>query len=589
MTFATEKSPFMKNLQKIGLLLTILFSFCGSALSQSWQPLLHPAPFQASVPLLLTDGTLLVQVVGASNWWKLTPDINGSYRNGTWAQVASLPSTYGPLYYASAVLADGRVVIVGGEYNNFSAVWTNQGASYDPITNAWTMLAPPTGWSNIGDAQCVVMPDGKFLVANPFDTRMASLNPATMTWTPLNGAGKVDRFDEEGWTLMPDSTLMTVDAIQNPHTEKYIPWLDIWVSAGNTPQTLVDSASQEMGPSVLLPNGKMVAFGATGHNAIYTVGALSTDPGSWASIPDFPMVSGQQLAMADAPSCLLTNGNVLVGASPGIFNPGTKFFEYDGVSLIPEPATPNSPGNPCYVGNMLMLPTGEVFYTDFTNDIRMYIPIGGPNPAWKPTITSCPSVLSPNQVFTIQGTQFNGLSQCCSYGDDSANATNYPLVRVTNNATGHVKYCRTKDHSTMAVATGSLPTSTSVTVPSNIETGASTIEVVTNGIASTPLAITVGTPAPVITSVSPSSITAGGATFTMTVTGTGYVSSSFLSWKSASIGGASFSVFPVTTFVSPTQLSVVIPAALFTKVGKYSVTVVNPGNIKSNAVQVTAN
>src|SRR5580704_18002342 len=85
--------------------------------AQSWTPLTTAAPFGASTALLLTNGVVMVQHGEASDWWQLTPDSFGGYINGTWKQVASLPSGYGPLYYASAVLPDGRLLIEGGEYN----------------------------------------------------------------------------------------------------------------------------------------------------------------------------------------------------------------------------------------------------------------------------------------------------------------------------------------------------------------------------------------------------------------------------------------------------------------------------------------
>jgi hypothetical protein len=574
----------MRYIHKIGIFLICLLAFCASVLAQSWQPLANKAPFRAGVPLLLTDGTLLVHDFGSSNWWKLKPDATGSYQNGTWTQAASLPPTYAPLYYSSAVLADGRVIIVGGEYNNFSAVWTNQAAVYDPQLDVWTMISAPAGWVNIGDAQSVVMPDGKFMIGNPFDTRMAILDPTTMTWTALNGTSKADRFDEEGFTLMPDGTILTLDAIQNPNTEKYIPWLDTWLSAGATPQTLVNAASQEMGPTVLLPNGKVVAFGATGHNAIYTVGASPTDTGSWASIPDFPIVGGQQLDIADGPACLLPNGNVLCGASPGIFLAGTKFFEYDGLLLNPEPATPNSPGNSSYVGNMLMLPSGQVFYTDFTSDIQIYTPIGAPNDAWRPTITDCPAVLSPLQQFTITGTQFNGLSQCSSYGDDSGNATNYPLVRITNFVTGHVQYCRTADHSTMAVATGSTPTSTTVTVPLDVEPGPSGVEVVTNGIASASVLVTIGsgTDMPIISGLAPSSTQANTGDLNLMVNGFQLKDGDTVTWIAAGV-----STNLTTTFVSANQLTAVISASLTLDPGTAVVKIGRADGSLSNGVLFT--
>ena len=119
----------------------------GMALSQSWQPLTNQAPFNADVMTLLQDGSILVheypKTSGTNHVWKLTPDNTGSYLNGTWTQVASLPSGYAPLYFSTQVLLDGRVIYAGGEYNFLSAVWTNLAAIYDPVANTWSTLAPP--------------------------------------------------------------------------------------------------------------------------------------------------------------------------------------------------------------------------------------------------------------------------------------------------------------------------------------------------------------------------------------------------------------------------------------------------------------
>jgi hypothetical protein len=90
-------------------------------------------------PLLLTDGTVLifsevVQQGAPSTAYKLTPDANGSYVNGTWSQIASLPTGYQPFAFASAVLPDGRVIVEGGECNSAviacttDSVWSSLGA-----------------------------------------------------------------------------------------------------------------------------------------------------------------------------------------------------------------------------------------------------------------------------------------------------------------------------------------------------------------------------------------------------------------------------------------------------------------------------
>ncbi len=480
----------MKHLSKLVVLaaMAVVMPTVGA---QSWQPLNRRAPVAMGVPLLLTDGTVLVHRPSTSEWYRLRPSNTGSYVDGTWSKAGSMPSNYGPLYFASAVLRDGRVVVSGGEYNFGQGVWTNLGAIYNPASNTWAPLAGPPGWGNIGDTQCTVMRDGKLLMARLTNTDMSILDPATLTWTNFTPPGKRGRFNEEGWTLMPEGTILTVNCSSAPTCDKYVPWLQRWVDAGSTPQIMVDAGSLEMGPHVLMANGKVFAMGATGHNAVYTPGANPTDTGTWTAAPDFPLSNNAQLEMADAPACLLPNGHVLCGASPGVFVSPTEFFEYDGTNLVPVPATPNSPNNPCFVGNMLMLPTGQVMYTDFSDDVQIYTPAGGPQNSWRPSITSVPSTLLKGLSFTLQGLQLNGMSECSMYGDDSSNATNYPLMRLKNVATGHVYFAKTFNHSVMAVATGSLPVSTNFTVPSNMESGVATLEVVTNGIASAPKIVTI--------------------------------------------------------------------------------------------------
>ena len=140
----------------------------------SWQPLVNQPTFNASTMLLLTDGTVMCQDAGTANWWKLTPDSSGSYLQGAWSRLASGPVA--PLYYASAVLRDGRVFRAGGEYSNGSPADLLAAEIYDPLTNVWTPLPVPTGWTKIGDAPCSALPDGRVLVAES-EMAIASIRP----------------------------------------------------------------------------------------------------------------------------------------------------------------------------------------------------------------------------------------------------------------------------------------------------------------------------------------------------------------------------------------------------------------------------
>ena len=134
-------------------------------MSGTWQALTHPPLAAVTNCLLLTDGTVMCQGYATRNWYKLTPTSSGSYLAGTWTTLAPMQSGYAPIYFSSAVLPDGRVIVEGGEYNcdpSCSAVWGTQGAIYNPVTNSWTPVSPPAGWTRIGDASGIVLSDGLY-------------------------------------------------------------------------------------------------------------------------------------------------------------------------------------------------------------------------------------------------------------------------------------------------------------------------------------------------------------------------------------------------------------------------------------------
>jgi hypothetical protein len=91
----------------------------------------------------------------------------------------------------------------------------------------------------------------------------------------------------------------------------------------------------------------------------------------------------------------------------------------------------------------------------------------------------------------VSGTQLAGRSQGAAYGDDFQDNTNYPLVRITNDATGVVTFAPTSGETTLSIAPN-VPSSANFTVPAATPTGASTLQVIGDGIASAPVAVTVG-------------------------------------------------------------------------------------------------
>jgi hypothetical protein len=486
----------MKPLRVLGFATILLCPALASAQSP-WQPVKHVPNIGGGAIALLTDGRVLVHDESGNpgtwgNWWTLTPDINGNYANGTWTQVATMPPIYGPEAFGSAVLPDGRFIVEGGESNFGLEDDTTLGAIYDPVANTWTMVKPPSGWSTIGDGASVVLSNGTYMQASGRDNQphAALLDPVGLTWS-ATGTGKFDPYTEEGLTLLPGGKVLDVDTYDQHNDpngknyELYDPASGAWSVAGSTPVQLWDSAancggqsSHEIGPAVLRPDATVFATGANscgaGHTAIYKVSS-----GTWTAGPDFP----NGLDIADGPAALLPDGNVLMMTSPGIFQKGSVFFEWDGTKLNQVPGPPNGPSDPSFWGHMLVLPTGQILFTDYRSDVEIYTSSGSPYPGIAPSALLVSAVLSRGSSIILSGYKFNGASQACAYGDDFQCATNYPIVRITNKSTGHVFYCRTHGHSTMAVGYPG-PTYTHLDIPSNMETGASYLEVIANGIAS---------------------------------------------------------------------------------------------------------
>ena len=483
----------------------LLVTSCPS-LAQTLTPLVNQPPDGIDAALLLTDGTVIAQdALIPTYWWKLTPDINGSYVNGTWKRLANLE--YGPYASASAVLADGRLLIEGGEYTgiNSNFTLTNQGAVYDPTTNKWTAVEPPENVDHIGDSPSTVLPNGKFLLGPKLTEQVVELDPKTMKWIKINATGKSDFNAEEGWTLLPNGTVITADVKNAPNSEIYTPSTKTWASAGST---IVDLHSPspfgcipyppdgdcyyppgEIGPSILRPDGTVFftgsytnnTFGDPGNNAIY-----DTLTGNWTVGPAFPIIDGFGDNAGDSWAVLLTDGNVLVEGDSG------WGYEFDGTNFTLTTSTNT------YLGSLLVLPTGEVLAGGLPPQevvgypTQIYSASGTYQSSWAPAISHIQSHnLSRGSTYRIAGTQFNGLSQACAFGDELQCSENYPLVRITNDKTNHVFYARTHDHSTMGVATGAQQVWTYFDVPMRMETGASTLVVVANGIPSAPVSVMV--------------------------------------------------------------------------------------------------
>ena len=444
--------------------------------------------------MLLTDGTVLVQGYQGQDWYKLTPDNTGSYVNGTWTQLASLASNYDPYAMAEAVLADGRVLIEGGEYNFGSFSFTNLGAVYDPLANTWTPLTPPAGWDYIGDSPCAVLPNGHFIIGRKFDMQMAELDPAHHD---LDRAGLVRqerlerrrRLDAAARRHAADGRRSEQPQLGALHS--FAAALGLRRQHRRQPARSAGSRLHPLRWRSVLPSGRNRQrspasrwIGLRHRCDALRVRAPVTPP---SIVPDATPNRSRHVdcrartsRTATAPTitgrcCCPTARCWWKAASPD------GFYEWDGTNFT---ATLSSFGG--------------------TSDHSAERPGAGwrHRRSTRPAAAGCrsgrrsslslPRSVTRGQTYHVIGRQFNGWSQAASFGDEFQTATNYPLVRITNIATGHVFYARTHDHSTMGVVTRSTPTYTHFDVPRGHGDGSrASWMVVANGIRSNAMNITV--------------------------------------------------------------------------------------------------
>ncbi len=412
-----------------------------------------------------------------------------------------------------------------------------------------------TYWCSIGEGPSGVLNDGSLLVSNSGSGggKLEALLPPPYTGRRVHwiqtGSGKADINSEQGFTLLPSldpqlSIGVTADTYHGfgPYGTLPTPicagvptgsagWHSseiyyngqigatvfpgVWSCLGDTQVELWagdDSGPpgtrlsyDEMGPSVLRPDGTVFQAGANVNSATAILGTNLT----WTAGPYIPTdinctSNCPALTIEDGPAALLPDGNVLMMASPARDTTPVAFFELtfgsDTLVQVPDPGTAFDNSTASSDASMLVLPDGNIMLTTNRGNgggtIWIYQPTDGTyDLSWAPEIcggscSSTPTQITNNYGNQISGLRFNGMSQGAGFGDEFETATNYPLVRITD-SNQNVYYCRTHDHTSMAVQTGNLLVSTFFDCP-GVPTGTvGNLEVVANGIPSNVMPIVV--------------------------------------------------------------------------------------------------
>jgi Abnormal spindle-like microcephaly-assoc'd, ASPM-SPD-2-Hydin len=501
----------LKSLRTLAIASIVLLALLGAAAAQTWTPLNNQPGADVGAMLQLRDGRILVheeQSGDSTAWHLLTPDATGSYINGTWSSGGHLPSNYAPWFFGSEVLLDGKTVVVeGGEYNHGSQDWTNLGAvgTISGSSLTWTSNSAPTGWSMIGDAESVILADGTYMQSNCCTAQNALYNGPN-SWT-ATGSVQQPNNDESGFTMLTNDLVLTVDAKAdsncgtNQGSELYSQSTGVWTCGPSTPVKLYNPSDEELGAGVLMYNNQVLQFGGNVvATAIYDVASNTWTAG--------PTPAGG-LDQADGPAALEPNGKVLAMLSPGLFKSGCQFVEYDPVAgtLSDAPNPSHCPSDSSYVGHLMILPTGQIMFTDFSGTVEIYTPASGVVSGVAPTINPISgSINSPSTNNVLSGTQLNGLTQNNFYGDDYQGSTNYPLVTLTSGT--NVYYATTHNETTHSIAPGTAA-STQFDLPVGVPTGSYSLSVIANGIQSNSISVNVVAIPDFSLTASPSSVSVG--------------------------------------------------------------------------------
>ena len=322
-------------------------------------------------------------------------------------------------------LLDGRAIVIGANQHT---------ALYTPSANSWAagpdMIADLTGPGGTipnaqfgaDDAAAAILPNGHvYLTADP------GPNPVSLQGSTRAGSGSV--------------RLPTTAGLQST-----------W------------SVVQADGKNKTIPPGAVI-FSVDSPTSI-TLGTLNS--------------SGNLVPI----KALKTQGHIGLVLG-GIFSSPAQIFDFDPkagtMTPFAGPAGSLLPTEPAFVTRMLVLPTGQLLFSDSSNQLYVYTPDGSAPASLRPAISAVDYTGA--GVFKLTGTQLNGQSDGAAYGDDDQMNENYPIVRLKAPTTGNVYYCRTTNWSSVSVGlTG--PETVDFTLNPAVTAGSYELTVVGAGIAS---------------------------------------------------------------------------------------------------------
>jgi hypothetical protein len=331
----------------------------------SWTRLTNIAPAGAGVMLQLTDGTIMIQVDSSQNWMRLTPDIHGSYINGGWTSNPINPMSLRRLYFASQVLQDGRVWVLGGEYTGpfLDPNIDPSGEIWDPLTNSWSDTAPYPNQAG-GCGRRTVTSSAGITTGSNVITGIYSTSRFQVGWT-VTGAG-----------IPAGTSVVSVDSPSQVHISQNA---TATLIAARLVFNGVAAACFGDDPSILIPGGNILA-GNIFDRSTYAY-SIATDSWSFAGSKFYNDRSDEE-GWTKLPGDTVITYDLFQSISAGtgyaeLYNP--RSGSWSGIS--PADGTANgslpvlsSPALGFELGPILRLQDGRVFVIGANNHTALYTP-----------------------------------------------------------------------------------------------------------------------------------------------------------------------------------------------------------------------
>jgi hypothetical protein len=276
----------------------------------------------------------------------------------------------GRLSHTATVLADGRVLVVGGS----PTAAASSAEIYDPQTNTWSSAAPPTssrvdhtatllrtgavlvvsgasaelyhpfvGWIPAGRLSiarthhtATLLDDGRVLVTGGIDVSLSTYavdrvlaaaelyDPGTNVWLPATSM-RSRRMDHTA-TRLADGRVLVAGGLGselNDRAEMYDPRADRWSDAGALPARTAHHAATLLPSRRVLLTGGIGAPGdsVTGPRALATTQVFDPTSDVWS------LGAGMASPRFGHSATLLRNGSVLVAGSTPLGHGGAELYD----------------------------------------------------------------------------------------------------------------------------------------------------------------------------------------------------------------------------------------------------------------------